>query len=150
MSWPAPRYVTRTALIQQDHDAIRRHAMDMQLRRGGVNPHDVWAAHTKHGSGQQAAYRTHLAVLVTAKQTRMDLGYKATERSLAVVVNQTHSYVTIQNIYNGWQVMVPMGVADATFQETKDRVDLYLVSANINKVHPPRQKPTTGAFRQWQ
>ena len=80
----------------------------------------------------------------------MDLGYKATERALAVVVNQTPAYVTIQNIYNGWQVMVPMGVADATFQETKDRVDLYLVSANINKVHPPRQKPTTGAFRQWQ
>ena len=127
--------------------------MEIQIRRGGVNPRDVprdvWAAHTKHGSGQQAAYRTHLAVLVTAKKTIRDLGYTATERPLAVVVNQTHSYVTIQNIYNGWQVMVPMGVADATFQETKDRVDLYLVSAHINKGHPhqpPRQKPTTGPF----
>ena len=128
--------------------------MEIQIRRDGVDsrdvPHDVWAAHTKHGSGQQAAYRTHLAVLVTAKKTIRDLGYTATERPLAVVVSQGPGYVTIQNIYNGAHIMVPMGVADATFQETKDRVDLYLVGANINKVHPPRQKPTTGAFRQWE
>ena len=121
MSWPAPRYVTHTALSANDipflrADALRRakqHAGYSTAPSGEFEPFHAWTTHGK-GAGGHAKYgaNCHVHLLDSAIGARKALGYLKSEDGNAVVVSEDRDFITIKNIHNGYLFHIPVGQED--------------------------------------
>ena len=121
MSWPAPRYVTHTALSADDipflrADAMRRakqHTGYSTAPNGEFEPFHAWTTHGR-GAGGHAKYGSncHVHLLDSAIGARKALGYLKSEDGNAVVVSEDRDFITIKNIHNGYLFHIPVGQED--------------------------------------
>ena len=121
MSWPAPRYVTHTALSADDIPFLRADAMRRAEQHTGykIAPHgefEPYHAWTAHGGGAvvHAKYgaNCHVHLLPSAIGARKALGYLKSEDGNAVVVSEDRDFITIKNIHNGYLCHIPVGQED--------------------------------------